>query len=215
MGSKVQTVETEGRELYKQFKPFRVNVPMGHSGKWSTSIMVSQVDLEYLRLWRDGRSPGVGSFTRLSCEGRGVIMSDTVPEITDLLHDIWNLQGRVLVSGLGLGMVVHILTKIPRFSDNVKSITVIEKELDVIKLVGQHYLDSDPRVTILLGDTNTYSMPSGTEFDSAWHDIWDSMCGDNLEQMKQLRKHHKPWVSTRKQFCWSEKFLKAEKRRYG
>ena len=53
-------------------------------------------------------------------------------------------SGHVLCAGLGLGLMVHALDK----NDRVSKITVIERELDVIKLVAPHL----PKCEIVHGD---------------------------------------------------------------
>jgi hypothetical protein len=55
-------------------------------------------------------------------------------------------QGHVLVAGLGLGLIVHTLTA----NTEVKHITVIEKEQDVIDLISP-FIPHD-KLTIKLGD---------------------------------------------------------------
>lgn len=56
-------------------------------------------------------------------------------------------KGKVLVAGLGLGLVIHALVKNPQ----VTEIVVVERELDVIRLVGPH-LPKDERIKVLHDD---------------------------------------------------------------
>jgi hypothetical protein len=209
----IDGLERHGREQYKMYKPYRVRVPLRESGKWRIRSFETTMGIEYLRLARDGRPPGLGKFTALSHDGRGMVMSDTGPEIDDLRMYLGALHGHVLISGLGLGMVVHILTKCDRYSGNVASITVLEKEADVIALSGTFYEKSDPRVKIIHADALEWTPPKGSVYDAAWHDIWDSMCEDSRPQMTSLRRRYQRYVAKGQQFCWGQAVLDAERRR--
>jgi hypothetical protein len=70
-------------------------------------------------------------------------MTDDPQYVWSLQHFAAQSKGRVLVAGLGLGIVVHMLTKNP----NVTQIDVVDRELDVIQLV-QPLLPEDPRIHI-------------------------------------------------------------------
>lgn len=203
----IADLEKYGRQEYKKYVAFRVNVPVGKSGPWTIDHFETDVGLAYLRLARDGRPPGIGKFTTLRYNG-AIIMSDTVPEIEDLLPYLYHLRGRVLISGLGLGMIVQALTKNRCFSENVKTVTVVEKDRHVLKLSAPHYRQ-DERVTIVHSDIHSWVPAKGQKFDSAWHDIWDSICGDNLDEMKQLRRYFSKFVPSSKQFCWGEAVIRS------
>ena len=199
--SHVDLMKQRGHAVYNQTKEFRVDVPPGKSGDWEIKPFTTELNLEYARLWRNGREPGLGMFTALRHKGH-VIMSDTAAEIADLRRWLYRLQGRVLVTGLGLGMVVRALTNIERYLGQIHSITVIEKSPDVFKLVAPHYKHS--RVEIINDDAYTWKPKKGSHFDSAWHDIWPTICGDNLEEMKRLRIHYRSYITAGQQFCWAE-----------
>ena len=199
----VSEIEQYGRQVYEDFRPYRVQVPLGESGPWKIWHREIMYDLAYLRFARDGRHPGLGTHTFLSHEERGTIMSDTAAEISDLLIALDKMQGgNVLVSGLGLGMAVHIMTKIPKYSDRVETITVIEKDHDVIKLTGPFYEKSDARVKIIYADAYKWEPPKGVVFDSAWHDIWDTGGWSGREERAQLTRHFRGKVATGQQFVW-------------
>jgi hypothetical protein len=109
------------------------------------------------------------------------VMSDTPSEISEHREAIENATGRVLVTGLGLGMVVSALLAKP----DVEHITVVEIDRDVIGLTG-HYYSSHPRVTIVNDDALEYAeaLQAGDGsllFDYAWHDIWSHISYRNLD----------------------------------
>jgi len=111
-------------------------------------------------------------------------MSDTPAEIRDHVPFIGTSYGRVLITGLGLGMVAQACLK----RREVKSVTVIELEQDVIDLVGPHYLSKWPNLEIWHGDALTMKIKPNTKWDVAWHDIWPTICADNLPTMKRLHR---------------------------
>lgn len=212
MDTLLARLEQEGREAYNKTAPYRVTVPHGKRGPWTIAPFEIDFGITYLRHARDGRGPGLGVFTKLAHERRGIVMSDTVPEIRDLKACLLMLRGNILITGLGLGMVVHALTTIERYSKHVRSITVIEKDKDVIALVGAHYR-KDKRVQIINANAYTWR-PGKRRFTCAWHDLWDDIREDNVKLFAKLRVHYKSAVPHGKQFCWGEQAL-AEERRWG
>ena len=209
----ISSLENHGKDLYDLYKPFRVKVPLGKSGPWTVRRFRTEMNIAYLRFARDGRAPGLGEFTALNHKNRGIVMSDTCPEINDVKPYLYDLKGDVLITGLGLGMVPHILTKVQRFSTQVKSITIIEKDADVIKLTAEHYIKSDRRIKIIHADALTLTLPKGSNFDSAWHDIWDEICEDNRQEMTAMRRNYQRFVTKGKQFCWGQHTMDQMKRR--
>lgn len=108
--------------------------------------------------------------------GTGLVMSDTPDEIRDLSSILHRGRGRVLVNGLGLGCVLRgLLAK-----ENVEHIDVVEISADLIKLIGPYF--DDERVTIHEGDAFTFTWPKGTRWDCVWHDVWDDLSADNLNE---------------------------------
>jgi hypothetical protein len=75
------------------------------------------------------------------------IMSDTPSEIHEHDEAIENAHGRVLITGLGLGVLVSALLAKPE----VEHITVVEIDRDVIGLTG-HYYSNHPKVRLVNAD---------------------------------------------------------------
>jgi hypothetical protein len=71
--------------------------------------------------------------TNLLIDGK-VWMVDDCPHVWAIAEHATAYHGRVLVAGLGLGLIIHALQSI----DAVESITVVEREQDVIDLVSPH-----------------------------------------------------------------------------
>lgn len=176
-----------------------VPVPEGRRGRWSVErFQVSDSEARFgnLRAALKGRGGiNAGTYTKLVCD-REIVMSDTPDELRDFQLAVRMATGRVLVNGLGLGLVVgQMLSKA-----DVLELTVVEVEADVIELVGDHY--RDPRLTIVHADAYAYQPPRGKRYDAVWHDIWPYISGDNYPGILRLRKKYAQ--RTRWQACWCE-----------
>lgn len=162
-----------------------VEVPEGRSGAWEVKKFIvcpTKSKLDHVAS-HDGRYAPPGDYTQLTHRGR-IIMSDTPDELRDHATFIRLAHGRVLIHGLGLGMC---LKKILEY-DDVDHVDVVELSEDVIKLVGPTY-ESD-RVHIHHGDAMTFRFPPGTRWDVIWHDIWSTLCTDNLHEMHKLHRRY-------------------------
>lgn len=183
-----------------QYEKYKVNVPTGESGEWKVEkFKVGERDVK-LQEMRAALHPGewrrvvpVGEYTRLMYRGDEVVMSDTPAEIRDHLEVIREAKGRVLLNGLGLGVVLNAILHKPE----VEHITVIEISKDVVKLVGQHYLNqnalhlkANKELNIIVADAMIWRPKPGERFDVIWHDIWNNICTDNLPEMSKLHRSY-------------------------
>ena len=189
-----------------------VTVPDGKKGLWridTFTLTEGDVLMANLRARRDGNHELVcnpGTYRRLVNKVRGCIMSNTPMEIRTAVEAYHHATGRVLINGLGLGMVLEGVLSKP----DVTYVRVIEIDQDVIDLVGPHFAN-DPRVEIIRADAYLYKPAKGEQFDYVWHDIWDDISPDNLPLMaKLLRKYAR---RTPLQACWSRKMALRQKRR--
>lgn len=144
-----------------------LNLKEGESGDWKVStfsISAEQARNFNLRciMNRNRRYIEPGVYYKLTYKGE-VIMSNTPAEVNDHLPFIKRANGKVLIAGLGLGMVITELLK----KTDVTKIVVVEKSTDVISLVSPFYMDE--RVQIVNADIFEYK-PTG-HFDFAWFDI--------------------------------------------
>ena len=193
---------------------YKVSVPEGQSGDWKISrftVTEQTAKLEALRANMHGhnRYCPAGTYTRLTRAGQ-VIMSDTRDEIRDHRPFMELATGNILISGLGLGMVLNGCLKKPE----VAHATVIEISPDVINLVGNYYQDLyGDRLTIINADIMEWKPPKGTKYDFVWHDIWDSLCGDNVKEMSYL--HRKFGKIAEIQGSWGKLECMRENRRRG
>ncbi len=192
----------------KPISEFRTNIPEGEIGNVKIDrFVVSGVraGIERIRaLWNSGRYVPEGEYTRLLIDGQ-VMMSDTPDEIRDHLSFIYQASGKILINGLGLGIALELILQ----KKEVKEVTVIELNENVIKLVAPHF--KDPRCTIIHDNAFDFKPPKGVRYDFVWHDIWVSLCTDNLEEMTKLKRKYGRRCNW--QECWGEGFLRYQKRK--
>ena len=185
-----------------------VDVPDGVSGHHKIeTFIVSKEDVKnnFRGMLRPMEYVPEGTYKRLLF-GREVIMSNTSMEINSNYTFMRKATGKVLINGLGIGMVLTEILKKP----DIAEVWVVEKFEDVIKLVGPTF-EKDPRVKIIHADAMEYKPPKGMKFDCVWHDIWTNMCTDNLEDMKIL--HRRYANRTKWQGSWQKEYLQSMKRR--
>jgi hypothetical protein len=106
------------------------------------------------------------SWATLHLETPEVVMEDSWFELQKHLPIWMRAEGRVLVTGLGLGCVVRGLLAKPQ----VQHITVIEIDKSILRVIG-HEFAGNPRVELIHGDALTFH-PNGHSWDYAWHDLW-------------------------------------------
>ena len=187
-----------------------VTVPEGElDGLRVERFTVEEHSIANLReMLHGGRQTRPGTYTSLRAGGT-LWMSDTDAEKRDhmeALHQIRNWQAkRVLINGLGLGMVLAAALTF----DHVEHVDVVEIDERVIRLVGPHY--AGPRVTIHHADAyeQTKNWPAGTRWDVAWHDIWPHLCEDNLAEMARLHRSYGRRVDW--QGSWGKKLIEARR----
>lgn len=182
-----------------------ITVPDGVSGNWTIetyTISKKEADFENMRSMFSfsGLCRGIkaGTYKRLS-RGKTVVMSNTPAEIRDHSYFVRRAKecGRVLLNGLGLGVTLAAVLE----SDIVKNVIIIEKSKDVIKLVAPTY-SKDPRVEIINADAFEYKPLKGIRYGAVWHDIWDTICADNLPEMTKLKRKYGKRCDY--QECWCE-----------
>jgi len=171
-----------------------VTVPEGTSGNVSICRMVAGPP-SLRDMIRDSERlvPEGYQFTALYRHGY-LWMSDTPAERRDhfpALRKAHELTARrVLINGLGLGMVVQGLLQVA----SVEHIDVVEIDPDVIALVGDHYRQqataAGKTIEIHQDDAYTIRWPRQTTWDIAWSDIWMDATTDNLPEMTRLSRRY-------------------------
>ena len=197
---------------------FPVRVREGRCGDWSIECReISPTDAkqinagyEYQHGERVARTLGIapGRYWVLKCGADAIWMSNTQMETRTALGFVRAAKGRVLVTGLGLGMIVDALLAKPE----VTGITVLERSPEVITLVGPLYGD-EPRVRIVLADAFEWTPPAGETWDWAWHDIWPTIDPENFRQMDALKERFRPYAA--RQRCWASALVRRQMQALG
>lgn len=185
-------LETESLMNTSQQRLRKVDVPEGQSGDWKVSkfeVTESGAKLHNLRasMRPGGRLIRPGMYTKLTRNDQ-VIVSDTPAEIYDHSEPVRRAQsGRVLINGLGLGMVLQGILD----ERAIEHVTVIENCPDVIALVAPHWKDRyGYRLTIVHADAFDWQPPKNMRYCVVWHDIWDNITSDNLPEMHRLHRKY-------------------------
>lgn len=178
-------------------------VPAGERGPWSVkkfTLKENDVSMALVRaaVRGDRGYTPPGPYTGLYHKGRGVVMSDTLDELMDHVAFVHRACGDILVCGLGLGVVTQALLK-----KAIASVTVLEIDPDVIALVGPHIKDphEPSRLKIVQADARTWKPAPGVKYDYIWHDIWDTICGDNWKDMKRQHRRYARWAVSQDSWC--------------
>lgn len=177
----------------------RLNLEEGASGDWKLekfSVSEPQAKFHNMReLFHSHRFINSGDYWRLVYKGE-VVMSNTPAEIIDHSSFIAKAKGKVLIAGLGLGMVAKALLD----NDCVSHITIVEKNSDVINLVSQFY--NDKRISIIHQDIFDFN-PTDV-YDFAWFDIWTYISGDNYKDMQRLNRKFGNFAKVKEHWCYDQ-----------
>jgi hypothetical protein len=197
----------------RPYEAMTVTVPPGLAGGVEVRRF-AVTEQESTRSYLGGRGRGVRPGTYTGLYRRGYLwMSDTPDEKRDhlpILNRVRHLGAeRVLVNGLGLGMVVAALLA----CETVQQIDVVEIDPEVIALVGPHYeataATAGKTLAIHQGDAYAIQWPAGTQWDCAWHDVWPDLCTDNLPQMATLHRRYGRRVKW--QGSWGRSYLEYQR----
>lgn len=164
-----------------------------------------------IRAMVEGIPPG--EYVRLRADG-ALQMSDTPMEKRTNSYFCIYAHGDILIGGLGIGMIILAIQDSP----DVNSITVIEKNPDIIELMtGQHLFNN--KVTIICGDVFTWKPEKGVRYDTIYMDIWayinSSIYRDEMIPLKRKYCHYlKPKSISPNRYlaCWAEEYAKSDRK---
>lgn len=195
------------------WRALKVALPPTVAGEWTITNHAIGRDsdgrLTYLftqGLDRDCGYDEDGTVTTMLSRDGQLWMSDTKAEIIEHLPFIDMVTAmqpqRVLVTGLGIGMITKWLLSKPY----IESVVVVELDQSLIDLMSP--LLADPKLMIVQGDALSWTPPDGVTFDVAWHDIWPTISSDNVAEMDSMKDRYAPYV-TGYQLCWQEDGCRA------
>ena len=107
----------------------------------------------------------IGKYVRL-IHGSECVMSDTPMEKRTNREFVANAHGNVLIGGLGIGLILLAIQD----KEDVKQITVVEKNKEVIELVGSQ-LQLNSKVHIVNDDVFEYKPLF--KYNTIYMDIWN------------------------------------------
>lgn len=153
---------------------------------------------------------------RLSDKTDGVLMSTIPIETFSQIHPACDAYGHVLVGGLGLGYVVEMMSD----NRNVTSITIVEKEQEIIDLVGETIKSvCKMPVRIVKSDICKFLKTTKFDYDYIYLDTW-SGTGEStfydtvlpLRKLAQKRLRTNDSVEWRRQniCCWMEEVMRGQ-----
>ncbi len=130
------------------------------------------------------------------CEGNNIWMSLNPNEIETMKPFINKGHGDVLVLGLGMGYVPFMMA----LNDDVKHITIIEKDQNIINLFNNllfpHFVNKN-KITIIKDDAIKY-VSKNNKYDYIFADLWHTP-EDGLDlfiQLKRISKDIDCWLET-------------------
>lgn len=168
-------------------------------------------NLENLRnAFHGGRDTPPGDYHKLEID-RVLWMSDTDAERRDHLAPLCEARdfgdATAIVNGLGLGCIVGALLAL-----DVAHVDVVEADERVAQIIGGWYEKTYPgRVTVHHADAYTIKWPVGKGWTLAWHDIWPTICSDNLSEMGRLHRRYGNRVVW--QGSWAKELCRMQRER--
>ena len=158
-------------QTYDKRSTWTVDIPEGTVGTHSiVHYNIENIDTwtDYWKIYNQVRKEALHlrNYTVLLREDQYLsVMQDSFTEFEE--HQwLWgHATGDVLITGLGLGFVNEWLIKAP----GITSVTIIEKNQDVIDLVWDHCA-KDERFTLIHDDADSWDIPDGSSWDCIWID---------------------------------------------
>lgn len=157
-------------------------VPPGVIGK-AKLVHDEPDELTRLRAAMHGQPLDSKKYARLFV-GNRLVMTDADFEKRTNGEVVWRAKGDALIAGLGIGLILDPLLK------KCTSVRVIEKEADVIALIGPHF----PKAQIVHADIFDYTPQRGSKFDTIYFDIWPDICSDDLTEATKLHRKFKNYL---------------------
>jgi hypothetical protein len=148
-------------------------------------------------------------------EKGAVWMTDLPCEQAQMRDGLRHLRGNVLIGGLGLGVVANLACASPE----IKSVTVIEKEPDVIALVASRLRDHGKSLLVVEADLYDYlgwlagaPKDARPRYDSALFDTWagDGMSVLFREVIPLRALAEKAGIG--RVWCWQEDVMRGQLR---
>jgi hypothetical protein len=188
-------------------------IPEGKEGKFSITHQVATEEDVHMKQalasirgdWSwGGFEPGTYCVLNDGDGSSGtIIMSDTWFERVSNQEILSRARGDVLLAGLGIGLVPCGII------DKVSSLTAVEIEPDVIRLVEEplraHLNSSSDKLIVIQADIFKYAPTH--RFDIIYFDIWQNISADNYEDIMSL---HEKFRKYRKKGGWMHSWMQED-----
>jgi hypothetical protein len=133
----------------------------------------------------------------------GTWMSNSFQELSQADVSIRAAKGKVLIGGLGLGVIAQLIAE----KSNVSEITVVEKEKDLIDLIKPFL---NPRINIIHADLFDYVKEiKRQQYNFAFLDIWQST-GEWSWQTMVVPLRRAIGTKITKVLCWQEETMTGQ-----
>lgn len=146
-----------------------------------------------------------GKYVRLR-SGYDIIMSNTPMERNTNSEFMRYANGRVLIGGLGLGLVLMEILKKPE----VTHVEVVEKYSEIIELVWDQIPNENNKAVCHKGDILEWWPDDKRKWDTIYFDIWTYICTDNLEDMKKLHRRFGRRLNRENPRAWMGSWRRSE-----
>lgn len=183
----------------------RLPAPDACDGMAVEHFTVTKTDSMLASIRGDGYIPP-GEYVRLISRWT-VWMSNTPEELRTNRSVIMHAHGRILIAGLGLGIILH-----PIFEKaEVEHVTVLERSPSVIALVEPSLRDfiAAGRLTIVEADAWKWDR-QGEKFNVIWLDIWAGKNGDVATQQGKLQRRFQHALDRSDHACWMGSWARDE-----
>lgn len=130
----------------------------------------------------------------------GVWMTDSLQEIEQMKRELADMKGRVLIGGLGLGVMLQYLPW------RIKSATVIERDARIIEMIAPHTMDPRRDEIINADIFDFVRTVERNQFDYAFLDVWQ-LTGEHtlLTHVIPLRLMLDELIPQKNIRCWGER----------
>ncbi len=212
----LKSVKKLNTNEYKQNPYFqKIKIPKQQIGKWNLGYQ-SYKPYEafiYNDIIRDKYTeiPKIGffdeEFSFPTVFENGVEWMAIKPnEIETMKKPIDDAFGNVLVYGLGLGYYAYMIS----LKDNVSSVTVVERDEEVISLFENHILpqfDNKNKIKIVKNDAYDFAKNQMSKggYDFVFADLWHDV-SDGVECYVKMKKYEKSLKNTKFSY-WIEKSI--------
>ena len=114
-----------------------------------------------------------------------------------------NAKGDVIIFGLGIGLIIYPLLQ----DDNIKSITIVEVDKDLIDETFPILLKADTKSKLKVVNSDAFQYQDDKKYDTIYFDIWAIINEQAFSEMKVLSNK---FSSNLNQDGWIESWCSEE-----